>query len=151
MREDEIACRSLGINTTVTKLSAFATGAMFGGFAGSFFATRQGFISPESFTFMESATILAIVVLGGLGSQLGVALAAIVMIGGFELLRNMEWLQLVFGQEFDPSLYRMLLFGIAMVGIMLWRPRGIISSRTPSIVLEPQRGIPGFLAKEHRT
>jgi branched-chain amino acid transport system permease protein len=151
MREDEIACRSLGINTTVTKLSAFATGAMFGGFAGAFFATRQGFISPESFTFMESATILAIVVLGGLGSQLGVALAAIVMIGGFELLRNMEWLQLVFGQEFDPSLYRMLLFGIAMVGIMLWRPRGIISSRTPSIVLEPQRGIPGFLAKEHRT
>ena len=55
MREDEIACRSLGINTTITKLTAFATGAMFGGFAGAFFATRQGFISPESFTFMESA------------------------------------------------------------------------------------------------
>lgn len=151
MREDEIACRSLGINTTVSKLSAFATGAMFGGFAGAFFATRQGFISPESFTFMESATILAIVVLGGLGSQLGVALAAIAMIGGFELLRNMEWLQLVFGQDFDPSLYRMLLFGIAMVGIMLWRPRGIISSRTPSIFLEPQRSISGFLARERRT
>jgi branched-chain amino acid transport system permease protein len=124
---------------------------MFGGFAGAFFATRQGFISPESFTFMESATILAIVVLGGLGSQLGVALAAIAMIGGFELLRNMEWLQLVFGQDFDPSLYRMLLFGIAMVGIMLWRPRGIISSRTPSIFLEPQRSISGFLARERRT
>jgi branched-chain amino acid transport system permease protein len=151
MREDEIACRSLGINTTVSKLSAFATGAMFGGFAGAFFATRQGFISPESFTFMESATILAIVVLGGLGSQLGVALAAIAMIGGFELLRNMEWLQLVFGQDFDPSLYRMLLFGIAMVGIMLWRPRGIISSRTPSILLAPQRGVSGFPAKERRT
>src|SRR6478752_5688696 len=68
LREDEIACRSLGINTTTTKLTAFATGALFGGFAGSFFATRQGFISPESFTFMESATVLAIVVLGGMGS-----------------------------------------------------------------------------------
>ena len=71
MREDEIACRSLGINTTTTKLTAFAIGAMFGGFAGSFFATRQGFISPELFSFGESALILAIVVLGGMGSQLG--------------------------------------------------------------------------------
>src|SRR6516165_10522758 len=68
LREDEIACRSLGINTTNTKLTAFAMGAMFAGFAGSFFATRQGFISPESFTFLESATILSIVVLGGMGS-----------------------------------------------------------------------------------
>src|SRR5215467_10530334 len=68
LREDEIACRSLGINTTNTKLTAFAMGAMFAGFAGSFFAARQGFISPESFTFLESATILSIVVLGGMGS-----------------------------------------------------------------------------------
>ena len=150
MREDEIACRSLGINTTIAKLTAFATGAMFGGFAGAFFATRQGFISPESFTFMESAIILAIVVLGGMGSQIGVVLAAIVMIGGFELLRNMEWLQIVFGQDFDPSLYRMLLFGIAMVGIMLWRPRGIISSREPSIVLNERRPVGGHLVKEGR-
>jgi branched-chain amino acid transport system permease protein len=150
MREDEIACRSLGINTTVAKLTAFATGAMFGGFAGSFFATRQGFISPESFSFIESAIILAIVVLGGMGSQIGVVLAAIVMIGGFELLRNMEWLQLIFGQDFDPSLYRMLLFGIAMVGIMLWRPRGIIASREPSIVLKEKRAVGGHLVKEGR-
>ena len=64
LREDEVACRSLGLNTTNTKLTAFAIGAMFGGFAGSFFATKQGFISPESFNFLESATILAIVVLG---------------------------------------------------------------------------------------
>ena len=71
LREDEIACKALGINPTNTKLTAFALGAMFGGFAGSFFATRQGFISPESFTFIESATILAIVVLGGMGSQIG--------------------------------------------------------------------------------
>jgi branched-chain amino acid transport system permease protein len=150
MREDEIACRSLGINTTVTKLSAFATGAMFGGFAGAFFAARQGFISPESFTFMESATILAIVVLGGLGSQLGVALAAMVMIGGFEALRHTQGLKVIFGPDFDPALYRMLLFGLAMVVIMVWRPRGIISSRTPSIILERRRGIPGFLVKESR-
>ena len=82
LREDEIACRSLGINTSNTKLTAFALGALFGGFAGSFFAVRQGFVSPESFTFIESATILAIVVLGGMGSQIGVAVAAAVMIGG---------------------------------------------------------------------
>ncbi|HAT35705.1 MAG TPA: branched-chain amino acid ABC transporter permease, partial [Rhodospirillaceae bacterium] len=74
LREDEIACRALGINPRNTKLTAFAVGAMFAGFAGSFFATRQGFISPESFTFIESAIILAIVVLGGTGSQMGVVL-----------------------------------------------------------------------------
>ena len=80
LREDEIACRALGINPTNTKLTAFALGAMFGGFAGSFFATRQGFISPESFTFIESALVLAIVVLGGMGSQVGVVLAALVLV-----------------------------------------------------------------------
>jgi branched-chain amino acid transport system permease protein len=150
MREDEIACRSLGINTTITKLTAFATGAMFGGIAGSFFATRQGFISPESFTFIESAIILAIVVLGGMGSQLGVAIAAIVMVGGFEALRHTEGLQVIFGEDFDPALYRMLLFGIAMVAFMVWRPRGIISSRTPSIVLGEAQPIKGDLVKEGR-
>jgi branched-chain amino acid transport system permease protein len=151
MREDEIACRSLGINTTVTKLSAFAIGATFGGFAGAFFATRQGFISPESFTFIESATILAIVVLGGLGSQLGVVLAAIVMIGGFEAFRHTQGLRVVFGQDFDPALYRMLLFGLAIVAIMIWRPRGIVSSRTPSILLESTRGGFSFLPKWGRS
>ena len=90
LREDEIACRSLGINTTNTKLTAFAIGAGFGGFAGSFFAVRQGFISPESFTFMESAVVVAIVVLGGMGSQIGVAIAAVAMIGGTEILRELE-------------------------------------------------------------
>jgi branched-chain amino acid transport system permease protein len=148
MREDEIACRSLGINTTITKLTAFATGALFGGLAGSFFATRQGFISPESFTFIESAIILAIVVLGGMGSQLGVAIAAIVMVGGFEALRHTDWLQDVFGREFDPALYRMLLFGIAMVAIMVWRPRGIVGSRAPTIVLEKAHAISKDLVKE---
>ncbi len=136
LREDEIACRSLGINTTNTKLTAFAIGAMFGGFAGSFFAARQGFISPESFTFMESAMILAIVVLGGMGSQLGVAIAAIAMIGGTEILRELDFLKSVFGNDFDPTQYRMLLFGLAMVLIMIWKPRGLISTREPTAFLQ---------------
>ncbi|MEQ8450715.1 MAG: high-affinity branched-chain amino acid ABC transporter permease LivM [Nitratireductor sp.] len=141
LREDEIACRSLGINTTNTKLTAFSIGAMFGGFAGSFFATRQGFISPESFTFLESAIILAIVVLGGLGSQIGVVIASIVMIGGIEMLRNLGFLQHVFGDGFDPTQYRMLIFGLAMVLIMVWRPRGLITTREPTAVLKEKKRI----------
>jgi branched-chain amino acid transport system permease protein len=135
LREDEVACRALGINTTTTKLTAFATGAMFGGFAGAFFATRQGFISPESFTFQESALVLAIVVLGGMGSQLGVALSALAMIGGFELFRSLET-------------YRMLVFGLAMVLIMIWRPRGIIGHRAPTVFLKKAEAIPSDLVKE---
>ena len=139
LREDEIACRSLGINTTNTKLTAFAMGAMFAGFAGSFFAARQGFISPESFTFMESAVIVAIVVLGGMGSLIGVAIAAIIMIGGTEIMRELDFLKSVFGSDFDPTQYRMLLFGFAMVLIMIWRPRGLIATREPSIFLHGKR------------
>ncbi len=150
LREDEIACRSLGINTTNTKLTAFAIGAMFGGFAGSFFAARQGFISPESFTFMESATIVAIVVLGGMGSQIGVAIAAVAMIGGTEILRELDFLKAVFGSEFDPTQYRMLLFGLAMVLIMIWKPRGLIATRAPSVALAERKAISGALVKEGR-
>ncbi|MGD0429833.1 MAG: high-affinity branched-chain amino acid ABC transporter permease LivM [Acetobacteraceae bacterium] len=142
LREDETACRSLGINVTNTKLTAFAIGAMFGGFAGAFFATRQAFISPESFTFIESATVLAIVVLGGLGSQLGVALAAIVMVGGLELLRSLlSWLADEMGSELfagianELPLYRMLVFGLALVVVMVLRPRGMVSTRTPTVTL----------------
>jgi branched-chain amino acid transport system permease protein len=135
LREDEVACRALGINTTTTKLSAFATGALFGGFAGAFFATRQGFISPESFTFQESALVLAIVVLGGMGSQLGVALAALTMIGGFELFRGLDQ-------------YRMLVFGIAMVLLMIWRPRGLIGHRAPTVHLKQAQAISSDLVKE---
>jgi branched-chain amino acid transport system permease protein len=143
LREDEIACRSLGINTTTTKLTAFAMGAMFAGFAGSFFASRQGFISPESFTFMESAVIVAIVVLGGMGSLIGVAIAAVIMIGGTEIMRELDFLKAVFGGGFDPTQYRMLLFGLAMVLIMIWRPRGLIATREPSIFLRgPQHRLP---------
>ncbi len=148
LREDEIACRSLGINTRNTKLTAFALGALFGGFAGSFFAVRQGFVSPESFTFIESATILAIVVLGGMGSQIGVALAAIVMIGGTEILREMEWTKRIFGPDFDPAQYRMLIFGIGMVIMMVVRPRGIIATRMPSIFLKERKAVSADLVKE---
>jgi branched-chain amino acid transport system permease protein len=150
LREDEIACRSLGINTTTTKLTAFALGAMFGGFAGSFFSVRQGFVSPESFTFIESATILAIVVLGGMGSQLGVAIAAAVMIGVPELMRELDWMKLVFGQDFDPTQYRLLLFGAAMVIMMIWKPRGLVSTRSPSIFLKESKAVSGDLVKEGR-
>ncbi|BCG92318.1 high-affinity branched-chain amino acid ABC transporter permease LivM [Mesorhizobium sp. 131-2-1] len=148
LREDEIACRSLGINTTTTKLTAFATGAMFGGFAGSFFAARQGFVSPESFVFLESAIILAIVVLGGMGSLGGIAVAALVMIGGTEILRELSFLKAVFGPDFTPELYRMLLFGIAMVVVMLWKPRGFVGSREPTAFLKERRAVSGSFTKE---
>ena len=148
LREDEIACRSLGINTVNTKLTAFALGAMFGGFAGSFFAVRQGFVSPESFTFIESATILSIVVLGGMGSQIGVAIAATVLIGGTELLRELDFLKRIFGEGFDPVQYRMLIFGAGMVVMMIWRPRGIIATRSPSIFLKERKAISGDMVKE---
>jgi branched-chain amino acid transport system permease protein len=138
LREDEVACRALGVNTTTTKLTAFAMGAMFGGFAGAFFATRQGFISPESFTFTESALVLAIVVLGGMGSQLGVAVAATVMLGGFELFREFEQ-------------YRMLVFGAAMVAIVIYRPRGLVATRTPSVSLHKHKDVPAEVVREART
>ena len=122
LREDEIACRALGLNPTVIKLSAFTLGAAFAGFAGSFFAARQGLVTPESFTFIESAIILAIVVLGGMGSQLGVILAAIVMILLPELMR-----------EFSD--YRMLMFGALMVLMMIWRPQGFLPMQRPHMEL----------------
>jgi len=137
LREDEVACRALGINITTTKLTAFATGALFGGFAGAFFATRQGFISPESFTFQESALVLAIVVLGGMGSQLGVVLAALTMIGGFELFRGLDQ-------------YRMLVFGLAMVLLMIWRPRGLIGHRAPTVFLKHSHAISSDMVGEGR-
>jgi len=123
LREDEIACRALGMNPTVIKLSAFTLGATFAGFAGSFFAARQGLVTPESFTFIESAIILAIVVLGGMGSQLGIILAAVVMILLPELMR-----------EFSE--YRMLMFGALMVFMMIWRPQGLLPMQRPHLELK---------------
>ena len=126
LREDEIACRSLGINPRNTKLTAFGIGAMCAGYAGSFFATRQGFISPESFTFLESAIVLAIVVLGGMGSQIGVVFAAILLIGLPEFFRELHQ-------------YRMLAFGAAMVLIMIWRPSGLLAHRDPTLRLDADK------------
>jgi branched-chain amino acid transport system permease protein len=158
LREDEVACRSLGINVTNTKLTAFATGALFGGFAGAFFATRQAFISPESFTFIESATVLAIVVLGGMGSQLGVALAALIMVGGLELLRGfLSWLgdtmnsPLFAGIAGELPLFRMLIFGLALVIMMVLRPRGLIAGRTPTVALGKPREIAAELVAQGRS
>ncbi|MEJ2229040.1 MAG: high-affinity branched-chain amino acid ABC transporter permease LivM, partial [Alphaproteobacteria bacterium] len=136
LREDEIACRSLGINTVTTKLTAFAMGAMFGGIAGPFIAARSGSsIFPESFKFEESALVLAIVVLGGLGSQTGIVIAAAVLVGSSEFFRDLEE-------------YRMLLFGMAMVSIMVWRPRGLISTRIPTVALKESKTISADLVKE---
>jgi branched-chain amino acid transport system permease protein len=127
LREDEVACQALGINPTNTKLTAFAMGAMFAGFAGTFFAAKQRFISPESFVFIESAIILSIVVLGGMGSQLGVVLAAVLLIG------LPEWFR-------DLGQYRMLAFGLAMVLIMVFKPKGLVAHRDPTIRLHPANG-----------
>ena len=203
LREDETACRALGIDPSNTKLTAFAIGAMFAGFAGSFFAARQGFISPESFTFIETAMILAIVVLGGMGSQIGVVLAAVLLIGGFETAARARFpargdvgrhrrdrdlhgrvrlrrraraprrrpdragvdrrvagaahlpaaagarSSQPFGMPgFDPAQYRGLLFGLAMVVMMVVRPRGFVSTRSPSIFLKERKAVSGDLVKE---
>ena len=104
------------------KLSAFTLGAMFAGFGGAFFAARQGLVNPESFTFIESALILAIVVLGGMGSQLGVILAAIILTVLPEVAR-----------EFAD--YRMLIFGLVMVLMMIWRPEGLLPVKRPHVEL----------------
>ncbi|RPJ91885.1 high-affinity branched-chain amino acid ABC transporter permease LivM [Achromobacter xylosoxidans] len=122
LREDEIACRSLGLNPTRIKLSAFTLGAMFAGFGGAFFAARQGMVNPESFTFIESALILAIVVLGGMGSQVGVILAAVLLTVLPEVAR-----------EFAE--YRMLMFGLVMVLMMMWRPQGLLPMKRPHVEL----------------
>ena len=116
LKEDEIACRSLGINHVTVKLSAFSLGAMIGGVAGVFFAGIQELVNPDSFTFFESAIILAIVVLGGMGSIPGVVIAAIALRMLPEILRDF--------QE-----YRILLFGLLMVVMMIWRPSGLIKSK----------------------
>lgn len=122
IRENDIAAQSIGINLRNSKLIAFMFSAMLGGFAGCFYSTKLSVISPESFTFMESVIILAIVVLGGFGSQLGIVVGTIFMIGLFEVFRDFEE-------------YQMLAFGIGMIVIMLWRPRGLLSFREPTITM----------------
>jgi branched-chain amino acid transport system permease protein len=99
---------------------------------------------------MESAVIVAMVVLGGMGSLIGVAIAAIVMIGGTEILRELDFLKRVFGNDFEPTQYRMLLFGFAMVLIMVWKPRGLIATRDPTVILKERKAIAKSLVGEGR-
>ena len=133
IREDEIAAQAMGINTRNVKLLAFAMGASFAGVAGGMFAATQGFVSPESFGLFESVIVLAMVVLGGMGHIPGVILGAILLTGFPELLRyTMEPLQnLLFHRVIIPSeTVRLLVFGIALVAVMLYRPAGLWPSAT---------------------
>jgi len=131
IREDEVAARAMGINTRNIKLLAFAMGASFGGFAGGMFSATQGFISPESFVLVESVMVLAMVVLGGMGNIWGVVLGAILLSFVPEILRfTVEPVQrALFGRMLlEPEVIRMLLFGLALVVMMLFRPAGILPS-----------------------
>jgi branched-chain amino acid transport system permease protein len=133
IREDEIAAQAMGINTRNVKLLAFAMGASFGGIAGGMFSAIQGFISPESFVLVESIMVLAMVVLGGMGNIWGVILGAILLSFVPEILRyTVEPFQkAVFGKMLvEPEVIRMLLFGLALVLMMLYRPAGLWPSRT---------------------
>ena len=145
IREDELAARGMGINTTHMKLLAFAMGASFGGIAGGMFSAIQGFISPESFILTESVMVLAMVVLGGMGNIWGVVLGAILLSFVPEVLRyTVEPLQRwIFGRSIiDPEVIRMLLFGLAMVVMMLFRPAGLwpsaVRKRELAAVKPPQ-------------
>jgi branched-chain amino acid transport system permease protein len=131
IREDEIAARAMGIDTTKVKLLAFAMGASFGGVAGGLFAAIQQFISPESFILSESVMVLAMVVLGGMGNIWGVVLGAVLLSFVPEILRyTVEPVQhMIFGKMLvEPEVIRMLLFGLALVLMMLYRPAGILPS-----------------------
>jgi branched-chain amino acid transport system permease protein len=132
IREDEIAASAMGIDTRNLKLLAFAMGAMFGGASGALFAGFQGFVSPESFSLMESIMVLCMVVLGGMGNIAGVILGGILLALLPEVLRHIvvPLQQALFGKTLvDPESLRMLLFGIALIVMMLYRPAGLLPSR----------------------
>jgi branched-chain amino acid transport system permease protein len=142
VREDEIAARAMGINTRNVKLLAFAMGASFGGIAGGMFSAIQGFISPESFVLVESIMVVSMVVLGGMGNIWGVILGALLLSFVPELLRwTVEPLQgALFGRQLiEPEVIRMLIFGFALVLIMLFRPAGLLPSAVRKRELE-ERG-----------
>ena len=141
IREDELAARSMGINTRNMKLLAFAMGASFGGVAGGMFSAIQAFISPESFILTESVMVLSMVVLGGMGNIFGVIVGAVLLSFVPEILRyTVEPMQrAIFGRSLiDPEVIRMLLFGLAMVVMMLFRPAGIL----PSAVRKRELAVP---------
>jgi branched-chain amino acid transport system permease protein len=126
IREDEVAAKAMGINTRNLKLLAFGMGATFGGVSGAMFATFQGFISPESFSLQESTMIVAMVVLGGLGHQPRVIVGALLLSALPEVLRYVAGpLQQMTDGRLDASILRQLLIAVAMIGIMLARPRGL--------------------------
>jgi len=126
IREDEIAAKAMGINTRNMKLLAFGMGATFGGVSGSMFAAFQGFVSPESFSLMESIMIVAMVVLGGIGHLPGVIIGAILLSALPEVLRYVAGpLQAMTGGRLDSAILRQLLIALAMITVMLWRPRGL--------------------------
>jgi len=131
IREDEIAAKAMGINTRDIKLLAFAMGATFGGVSGGLFAAFQGFVSPESFKLMDSIMILCMVVLGGMGHVPGVVLGAVLLTALPEGLRYVQPLQQnLFGRVYvDPADLRMLLFGLALVLMMRFRPQGLWPSK----------------------
>lgn len=126
IREDEVAAKAMGINTRNLKLLAFGMGATFGGVSGTMFASFQGFISPESFSLMESVMIVAMVVLGGIGHLPGVILGAVLLSALPEVLRYVAGpLQAMTGGRLDSSILRQLLIALAMISVMLVRPRGL--------------------------
>ena len=143
IREDEIAAAAMGINTRNVKLLAFAMGASFGGVSGGLFAGFQGFVSPESFTLIESIMILCMVVLGGMGHIPGVVLGAVLLVVLPEALRYLGPLQqAVFGKVLaDPADLRLLIFGLALILVMLFRPSGLWPSTTRRRVLSPDAPI----------
>jgi branched-chain amino acid transport system permease protein len=148
IREDEIAATAMGIDTRNVKLLAFAMGASFGGLAGGLFSAMQGFVSPESFSLLESISVLCMVVLGGMGHVPGVVLGAILLAVLPELLRHVVGpaQQLVFGEVlFDPEAIRMLMFGVAMVAVMLLRPAGLwpssVRQREIAAIDNPVQGV----------
>jgi branched-chain amino acid transport system permease protein len=138
IREDEIAARAMGINTRNLKLLAFGMGATFGGVSGSMFAAFQGFVSPESFSLMESVMIVAMVVLGGIGHLPGVILGALLLAALPEVLRNVAGpLQAMTDGRLDSAILRQLLIALAMISIMLLRPRGLWPSPEHGKPLSP--------------
>lgn len=140
IREDEVAAAAMGINTRNVKLLAFAMGALFGGVGGGLFAAFQGFVSPESFTLMESIMILCMVVLGGMGHIPGVILGAVLLTVLPELLRYIGPLQVqVLGRVLvDPADLRLLLFGLGLIAVMVLRPQGIWPSPLRARELRPE-------------
>ena len=147
IREDEVAAEAMGINTRNVKLLAFAMGASFGGISGGLFAGFQGFISPESFNLMESVMILCMIVLGGMGNIPGVILGAVLLTIFPEALRYIgDFEQYALGRiVVDPADLRMLIFGIALILIMIYRPAGLIPSKRRRRELVPE---PDVLAQE---